>query len=277
MPHSEDRFNTPDGLNLYWQCWLPETEPLAAVVLLHGFTEHSGRYADVAQRLVGQGYAVHAMDLRGHGRSAGAAVAVDSFGQYVDDLEAFLEVVRGHTAGGPLFLFGHSMGGAILARLAATRQPDVRGIVLSAPPVRVGSHVFPILRRAASVLARVFPWLRIVSMGARFVSRDPRVVAHFRNDPLVFHGRFPIRTGAEILRAGQQIQDTAAEIRLPLLILQGTGDKVVDPKGSSLLHARAASDDKTLRLYDGLYHDLLHEPEKEQVAADLIAWLNERR
>ena len=276
MPQHEQRFSGHDGLDLYQQCWLPEAEPLAAVILLHGFTEHSGRYADVAERLNRHRYAVYAMDLRGHGKSEGAAVFVDSFEQFVDDLDVSLKSVRRHVPEKPIFLFGHSMGGSIVARFAVTRQPDVRGIVLSAPAVSVGSHLFPLLRRLASLVSRMFPRLRIVSLGSRFVSRDPKVVAQFRGDPLVFHGRFPVRIGAEILRTAQRIQDTACQIDLPLLVLQGTGDKIVDPKGAELLHGRAASADKTLRLYRGLYHDLLHEPEMEEVAGDLIAWLNDR-
>lgn len=276
MPHREERMPGHDGLDLFAQCWLPQGEPRAAVALLHGFTEHSGRYADVAGRLNRSRYAVYAMDLRGHGKSAGRPVAVDSFDQYVADIELFVESVRRRTSPRPLFLFGHSMGGTIVARLVVTRQPDVRGMVLSAPAVRVGSHLFPLLRRLAWLVSRVFPKLRLVGVGARFVSRDPKVVAQFRTDPLVFHGRFPVRTGAEILRAAQQVQDAAGRIRLPLLVLQGTGDRVVDPQGSRLLHDRAASADKTLRLYPGLYHDLLHEPEREQVQADLIAWLDDR-
>jgi acylglycerol lipase len=125
--------------------------------------------------------------------------------------------------------------------------------------------------------SRLWPRLKVVRMGAKWVSRDPQTVAEFRSDPLVFHRRFPVRMGAEILRAAAQIRAQAAEIRVPLLILQGTADRAVDPAGSRQLYACAASEDKTLRLYEGLYHDLLHEPERQQVTADLIEWLNRRR
>ena len=166
------------------------------------------------------------------------------------------------------------MGGAVAALLAITRPPKIRGLILSAPAVLVAGGVFPVLRRLAAVASVVWPTLRLVRMGCRFISRDPAVVEAFRNDPLVFHGRFPVRTGAEILRAAKRIQLGMHDLQLPLLILHGTGDFVTDPKGSRLLAAHAGSTDKTLRLYTGLYHEVLSEPEREQVLADLLTWMD---
>ena len=277
MPHEASRFHSRDGLELYENRWLPEGDPAAVVVLVHGFMEHSGRYAEVAGALNRQGYAVYAPDLRGHGKSPGDRVFIHSFDQYVDDLETFLERVRARHAGRPFFLFGHSMGGSIVALLAITRRPDVRGVVLSAPAVQVGRQVFPILRRLAAMLSTVFPRMRLVRMGCNWLSRDPEVVADFRSDPLVFQDRFPVRTGAEILHAAQSIQDRMEALRHPLLLLHGTHDRVTDPEGSRRLYAGAGSTDKTLKLYEGLYHDLLHEPERQQVTADLLEWLAARR
>jgi len=276
MPHQDGRFQGYDGLDLYQQCWLPERESAAVVVPVHGFTEHSGRYADVAEELNRHGYAVYALDLRGHGKSDGQRVFVRSFDEFTADLDLFIEEVRRREPGKPIFLLGHSMGGTIAARLAITGQPEVTGVVLSAPAVRVGKGVFPLLRRLARLASRLFPRLRVVRLGSGWISRDPQVVADFRRDPLVFHGKFPIRIGAEILDAAGHLQDHAASLRLPLLILQGTADRIVDPGGSRILHARACSTDKTLRIYEGLYHDLFHEPEKEQVIANVIEWLDKR-
>lgn len=274
MSHHEDRFNTRDGPSLFEQWWLPDGDPAAAVVVVHGINEHSGRYAGLAADLNRRGYAVFTMDLRGHGRSEGDRALIRSFDQYLDDLEILLARVAARQPGKPLFLFGHSMGGAIVALLAITRPPKVRGLILGAPAVLIAGNVFPVLRRLASLASAVWPTLRLVRMGCRFISRDPAVVEGFRSDPLVFHGRFPVRTGAEILRAAQRIQRGMDQLQLPLLVLHGTADFVTDPKGSRLLAARAGSTDKTLRLYRGLYHELLSEPEREQVLADLLAWLD---
>lgn len=276
MSHHEDRFQAHDGLELFEQWWLPDGEPLAAIVVVHGINEHSGRYGRLAADLNRHGYAVYAMDLRGHGRSGGDRAWIRSFDEYLDDLELLVERVAARQPGKPLFLFGHSMGGAIVAMLGIARPPKVRGLILSAPAVLIAGGVFPVLRRLASLASAVWPTLRLVRMGCRFISRDPAVVEAFRNDPLVFHGRFPVRTGAEILRAANRIQTGMDRLQLPLLILHGTGDFVTDPKGSRLLAADAGSRDKTLRLYGGLYHEVLSEPEREQVLADVLAWLDAR-
>jgi len=277
MPHYEEKFQSHDGLPLHENRWLPEGESAATVLFVHGFTEHSGRYAELAETLNRHGYAVYAMDLPGHGWSDGEPVLIRSFDQYLADLELFFESVRRREPGKPLFLFGHSMGAAIVVLFSLGREGDLAGLVVSAGALRIGGRVFPILRHLAMVTSRLAPRLRIVTFGGKMLSRDPDVVADFDNDPLVFHGRFPVCSGAEILRAARRIQREMDAVRTPLLILHGTGDRVTDPAGSRLLYARAGSTDKTLKLYDGLYHDLFHEPEKDQVTADVIEWLDARR
>jgi alpha-beta hydrolase superfamily lysophospholipase len=277
MSHHEDRFIARDGIRLYEQWWLPGSEPLGVVVVVHGLSEHGGRYAQLADDLNRRGYAVHAMDLRGHGQSDGARGMILAFDEYLDDVEMLLARVADRYPDKPVFLFGHSMGGAIAALLGIVRPPNVRGLILSAPAIQIGDKVFPVLRYLAAFVSRFLPTLRFVRVGCRFISRDPAVVQAFRDDPLVFHGRLPVRTGAEILRAAKRIQSDANRLALPLLVLHGTGDFATDQAGSRLLVARAASTDKTLRLYEGLYHEVFSEPERDQVAADLLAWLDGRR
>ncbi len=274
MPHDETSLTTPDGTRLHEYAWLPDGEPKAAVVLVHGINEHASRYARLADDLNRHGYAVHAIDLRGHGRSDGPRAMVRAFDLYLDDVQLLLARVAASHSGKPIFLLGHSMGGTIAALLAIERSPNLRGLILSAPAVVIAGGLFPVLRRFAALASAVWPTLRVVRMGCRFISRDPAVVEAFRNDPLVYHGRFPVRTGNEILRAAKQVQLDAARLTLPLLVLHGTGDFVTDPRGSRLLIARAGSPDKTLRLYSGLYHEVLSEPERAQVVADLAAWLD---
>ena len=137
--------------------------------------------------------------------------------------------------------------------------------------------MFPVLRYLAPLFSRLFPHLRFPRLGARYISHDEEAVARFQADPLVFHGRFPIRTGAELLRVAKFISENMEAVRLPLLALHGTADKVTDADSSRQLHQRASSTDKTLKLYDGLYHEVLSEPEREQVVADLLEWLDARR
>jgi acylglycerol lipase len=277
MSHHEDRFRGHDGLELHEHRWLPPSPASAAVVVVHGINEHAGRYARLAEALNEQGCAVYAMDLRGHGRSAGPRAMIYSFDEYLADLDVFAARVRQREPGKPLFLFGHSMGGTIAARFVVARKPQLRGLLLSAPAVRIGANVFPVLRYLAGAVGLLLPRLRLVRLGCRYISRDPQVVADFKNDPLVFHGRFPVRTGAEIFRAAKRTEAEAARLTPPLLILHGTADAACDVEGSRVLHLRAGSRDKTLHLYEGLYHEVLSEPERDRVLHDLIAWINQRR
>ena len=282
MTNECDTFETGDGLHLEENRWLPDGEPTAVVVVVHGFTEHSGRYAQAAEELCSRGYAVVAADLRGHGRSEGDRVFVDSFGQYLDDLQVQLIRIRQRWPKKRLFLFGHSMGGTIVLCLAIERpavmqEYAVRGIVLSAAALRVADGLFPILRRLAGIVSRIMPRMKIVRIGSNRISRDADAVADFKNDPLVFHGRFPVRTGAEILRVLDELSGRYAELKLPFLLLQGTDDKVVDPTACRRLVAQAKSPDKELRLYEGYYHDLLHEIDRETVLGDIAGWLDSRR
>ncbi len=274
MHHVEDRFDSSDGLSLFWQGWLPD-EPKAAVVVVHGFVEHSGRYAELAEALAGQQLAVFAFDHRGHGRSAGERVLLMRFEQLIDDLDRFCRLVRQRCPVERLFVLGHSMGGTVTGLYAAGGHP-VAGVILSAAAAEVGGRIFPVLRRLAPLVARVFPRLRLVRLGDRKLSRDRQVVAQFRSDPLVFHGRFPIRTGVEILRGASLLHQRVSALAAPCLFLHGTGDVVTSWRGSQWMFDRACSHDKTLRLFPGLYHDLPREPEKDQVVAEVCQWITLR-
>jgi len=276
MSCQETWFTTADGLRLRQRGWSPSRPARATVVFIHGFCEHSRRHAQTAEILADRGYAVHAVDLRGHGESEGARVWIRSFDEYLNDVERFIEHTRASATRRPMFVWGNSMGGTIAALLAIERRVALDGLVLSAPFLKMPDHLFPILRYLAIAFGRLVPGLRVVKVGARYLSRDPMVVADFEADPLNFHGRFPIRTGAELFRAVRRVGRGMEAVETPLLLLHGDADLVTDPEGSRELHARAASRDKTLRLYPGLYHDLLHEPEWQSIVQDAVAWLDAR-
>lgn len=264
------------GIQLYEQSWRPKGPAKAALILVHGLKDHSDRYAAAAEQLATRGYAVHAFDLRGHGRSSGPRVHVDSFSDYVADLALFAERVRAREPSVPLFLFGHSMGGAIATLYAIDKRPALRGLVLSAAALKPGESVSAPLIATTKFLAVVLPDLPVLELDPAQFSRDPAVVTENKTDPLVVQRSAPAHTAAELLRGIERIQDSMAEVSVPLLILHGSGDKVTNPEGSKQLKERARSADKTLIVYDGLYHDLLHEPEKERVLGDLVKWLDAR-
>jgi alpha-beta hydrolase superfamily lysophospholipase len=276
MPYEEGWLKTFDGLRLRTRTWVPAKGPSAVLVLVHGFTEHSGRYAHLGERLCQRGHAMCAIDLRGHGLSQGDRAWVRSFDDYLSDVEGFLGQVRERHPGKPLFVLGHSMGATIVVLLAIDRQLAVTGAIVSGAELKMPAHMFPVLRRLAGLVSPIWPRLRLVRLGMKGLSRDPRVVADFGSDPLNFHGRFTVRIGAEILRALRRIMARMEEVRVPLLILHGGADAVADLEGARELYARAASADKSLKIYDGLYHDLFHEPEKDLVLADLVEWLEAR-
>jgi acylglycerol lipase len=273
MTHTDGRLTGAGGIEIFWQAWVP-ADPRAVVVIAHGAGEHSSRYAHVATRLVDAGYAVYALDHRGHGRSQGRRAVVDRMSNVVADLHTFVDLAASRHPGRPVFLLGHSMGGAIALAFAPGHQQDLAGMALSGP-VAVLEAASPALRLAAKVLSALTPNLGVFGVDPSFVSRDPEVVRAYREDPLVFHGKLPARTVAELAGAVEGFPSSVPSIRLPLLLMHGTADKLAPPAGSTMVHERAGSADKTLKLYEGLYHEILNEPEQETVISDLLGWLND--
>jgi alpha-beta hydrolase superfamily lysophospholipase len=276
MQHIEGRFKSPRNAGIYYQAWLPEGGVKAALLLVHGLGEHSGRYGNVVNRLVPLGYAIYGLDHVGHGKSEGAREYVERFEDYTDTLAAYRAMVSGWQAGCPLFLLGHSMGGLIAAVYLLDRQAEFKGAVLSAPAIKVGGDIPPAVVALSKLLATVAPRAGVAALDTRLISRDPAVVAAYDADPLVCHGKTTARLGAELLKASRRAAAEAGRISLPILILQGGGDKIVDPPGAQMLHDMASSADKTLKMYPGLYHEIFNEPEHDRVLQDVQAWLAAR-
>jgi alpha-beta hydrolase superfamily lysophospholipase len=238
--------------------------------------EHSGRYAAFAESLASRDIAVEALDHRGHGRSEGRRVWVDRFDQYVDDFDHFMSQVQKRHPNKPLFIFGHSLGGTITTLYALERKPRVQGIVLSAPALRPGRNIPAWLHPLGRFLGRYLPHLPVRKFSGASLSHNVEAVRQFEQDPLDYRGWLPARTAGEILKAIARIRRHSEPFRYALLLLHGTGDRVTHPDGSRSFHQRAASGDKTLRLYEGLYHGLLDETEKEQVLGDILGWIESR-
>jgi len=277
--YQEGSFKTNDGLELFCRSWRPgETKPKAAILILHGLAEHSGRYHHVGEFMVSHGLAVESFDLRGHGRSAGSGgrTYVNRFDDHLSDAHLFLTALVQRYDSGPVFLLGHSMGGLIASLLVVTRRPAVTGLILSAPALKISENISPLLIRLSGILGKLLPHLPTVKLDSSAISRDPEIVKKYDTDPLNYRGGIPARTGAEINRATQQFQRQMEEIRLPLLILHGTADRLTDLGGSKQLYERAQSSDKTLKLYEGFYHELMNEPEKGRVLEDVVRWIEER-
>jgi alpha-beta hydrolase superfamily lysophospholipase len=244
------------------------------VVIAHGAGEHSGRYEHVAERLVGEGYAVYAVDHRGHGRSAGPRAYIDRMDNVVADLDRVVLRAREDHPGVPLFLLGHSMGGTVSLCYALRHQDRLDGLVLSGPLAALEAAP-PALRMVARTLSVLIPRLPVIGVDSSLVSRDPAVVEAYNADPLVHHGKLSARTAAELGAAIESFESRVPEIKLPTLILYGAADGICPTEGSVMLGRRIGASEVTVKSYPGLYHEILNEPEREQVMDDLCAWLRD--
>lgn len=262
------------GLDLRAQAWLPDANPRAVIALAHGLGEHSDRYQHVATRLVSAGYAVYAVDHRGHGRSPGPRANIERFDHVVSDFCAFAGRTARQHPGTGMFLLGHSMGGAIAFASALRLQDNLHGLVLSAPALAIEDKVPAWQQALARALAVVLPNAGVLRLSPAAVSRDPQVVREYENDPLVHHGSIPARTAVELLGATRNFRELATRLKLPVLILHGTADQLVPLAPTRAIHNAIASRDRTLRFYEGLYHEVFNEPERDQVLADLVDWLD---
>jgi alpha-beta hydrolase superfamily lysophospholipase len=268
----EDTFAGVRGVRIHVSTWVPESPPSGVVVIAHGFAEHGGRYAAVAQRLLAEGIAVVAGDHRGHGLSWGRRTSVRRFADYTEDLAAVIGRARDRWPSVRLVLLGHSMGGMIALDFAVRPGTALDGLVLSAPAACPGD-VSKVQLAIGRVLSIVAPNAGVLRPPLNRISRDPTVVDAYNNDPLVFRTPIRARLGAEWIDAMHRVDAALPSLRMPLLVMQGTADALVDPGCGPHVYDRAGSADKTLKMYEGLWHEIFNEPERDRVLADLIAWL----
>jgi alpha-beta hydrolase superfamily lysophospholipase len=243
------------------------------IVIVHGLHEHSARYAHVGARLAGAGFAAYAADHRGHGQSDGRRANLERMALVVDDLGSFVRFAAERHGGLPVFMVAHSLGGLIALQHATEPGTSLDGLVLSGPLVQVTVES-ALLKSLAGVLSAVVPDLGVAALDLEEkISRDPAVVRAYREDPLVYRGKAKARTGAEILATTQNLPARLPRLSVPLLLLHGTDDEICALAGSTMVHDRVSSPDKTLRRYQGLYHEVFNEPERDEVLADLVSWV----
>lgn len=273
MERTESHRTGAGGVELYAVSWTT-SPPKAAVVLAHGYGEHTGRYEHVAAGLTDAGYDVHALDHRGHGRSGGRRGEIDDFGRLVDDVEDLAaDVARRYDS---LFLLGHSMGG--LAVLTAVARGSLRpaGVVVTGAAVLPAESIPAWLVRVSGVIGRLAPGLPTIRLEAAAVSRDPKVVEAYDTDPLNFRGKMTAGTGARLNAAMGEIMGSLDRVDAPLLLVHGSHDRLTDPAGSLRVLRGVASSDRELRVLPGLYHEVLNEPEGDEVLAGIVAWMDAR-
>ena len=262
-----------DGTQLLFR-WHPVQEAKALVVLVHGFAEHSGRYLHVLQALNTAGYAVCAIDLRGHGRSAGRRAFVERFSDYLDDVDVAVALGRERCSCLPLFMVGHSMGGLIVADWIADRGEAASGFVLSSPGMGVAMPVPGWKDALGRVMSRLIPQLSIpTGLDPNLVSRDPAVVEAYVGDRLTLT-QATARWYVEFLGAQERTLASAPGVRTPALVLQAGDDGIVNPVASQRYANALGGTDVTFSTFDGLYHELFNEPEQRDVLGVVVDWLS---
>ncbi|MCP4299812.1 MAG: alpha/beta hydrolase [Gammaproteobacteria bacterium] len=276
MRHSDGTFDSGDAGQVYWQSWTPAESPRAVLLLVHGLAEHSGRYEGFAEFFTSAGFAVHALDHPGHGRSAGHRCHIGRFADFTSTLDRYLALVKTTHPGTPIFLVGHSMGGLIAAAYLIEQQSQFAAAVLSGPAIRAPQQPSRFALFIMRIISRLLPRLGVMQLDSSGVSKDPDVVSKYDNDPLVFRGKVTARLAAELFSEMDKVMAHAATIRLPLLILHGGSDSLTDVAGSKALHEAVSSTDKEIIVYDGLYHEIFNEPERIAVMTDMKDWLEAR-
>lgn len=269
------KFKGCRGESIAWQCWTQDA-PIASVVISHGLGEHGGRYAPMAERLHRDGYNVFAIDHRGHGRSSGRRGDIFNFEDCIANLATLISTVV-RPLGCPVILFGHSMGGAIATGYTLKHQGQFAALMLSGPALSTELVPGP-MKLISKYLAKAVPFLPVLKIDASLVSRDPEQVRGYEDDPLNLHGSVPIRTVAELAAAIDPMPKQFSKITLPLLVMHGAEDQLIPADASKVLYDNCTSEDKTLKIYPHLYHEILNElPEdRARVLADISDWVHTR-
>ena len=275
MQYKEDRFTCADGNQLFFRSWIPHEAPHAVLIIIHGFSDHSGRYMPIVDNLVPRGIAVYSFDQRGHGRSPGQRGHIDSFDAFRDDVLSFTHLINAQHPDIPLFMLGQSMGGLIALNFGLHYPQEVDGVIATSPHLS-DPPVSPILVTLSRALSTVWPTFSMdAGLDNTSISRDPNVVQDFLDDPLR-HGKGTARLSTELSGAVVDTNATAASFQPPLLIIHGTADRLTDPEASRRFYEKVTSSNKTFIAYEGGYHEGHNDIHRERVIIDIAQWLEEQ-
>jgi alpha-beta hydrolase superfamily lysophospholipase len=270
----EEKIESAKGLKIHVRSWLPAAKPRGVVVICHGVNSHGGQYGWTGERFAGAGFAVFALDLRGRGKSEGERFYVEDVAEYVADVANTIALAKSRHAGLPVFLLGHSAGGVVSATFVLDHQKELAGFICESFAFQVPAPGFALA--AIKGISHVAPRLPVLKLKNEDFSRDPKAVEALNNDPLTAHEVQPAITVAALVRADERLREEFPRITLPVLIMHGTVDKATICHGSEFFHQTAGSTDKTLKLYEGHFHDLLNDIGKEQVFEDIRQWIERR-
>lgn len=268
----EERVESTKGVGIHVRSWRPDIKPRAVVVICHGVNSHGGQYQSVGEQFEMHGYAAYALDLRGRGKSDGERFYVEDIADYVADVSAVVDLASSRDPSVPLFLLGHSAGGVTSAVYVLDNQEKLAGFICESFAFQVPAPGFALA--AIKGISHIAPRLPVLKLKNADFSRDPQAVEALNNDPLTANEIQPAITVAALVRADERLRDEFPLIKIPVLIMHGTNDKATVCHGSQFFYETAGSQDKTLKLYEGHYHDLLNDLGKEQVMLDITTWID---
>jgi alpha-beta hydrolase superfamily lysophospholipase len=276
MKYQEGYLTNQMNHSLYYQSWLPEGSPRAALMIIHGLNEHSGRYENFANRFVGKGFAVYGLDLYGHGKSEGTRSYVEDFSQFIEDHFLYLQKIKGWLPDCPVFLIGHSMGGLIGTLFLIDHPGQISGAVFSASSVQVPDYISSLTIKMGHIMSKIMPKLGIIQLDLSGLSRNPEVIQAYKDDPLVHSGKTTARISAEMNNAIDRVAAEAHQVNTPLLILHGGADYIVSPSDSTYLHQLVSSEQKELIIYKDFYHEIYNDFDHNLVFQDVTNWLDKQ-
>lgn len=273
MTATELSWKTSDGLNIYGKKWKTSMPTKAVICIMHGMGEHINRYEHVAEMFTSNGYAVIGCDQRGHGKSEGKRGHFPDFDTFLNDVDALLKAASEHFPDANKILYGHSMGGNLVANYLLRRQPKITGAILSSPYFQLAFQPSKITLFIGRLMKGIFPALSLSSgLDSSAISRDTDVVKKYNEDPLV-HDKVSAKMGIEMIETGQWAIDNANKLTIPTLVYHGTADRLTSHHGSELF-AKKAGKLVTFISLEGLFHETHNEPEKKEVFKKIILWLN---
>lgn len=273
MQHTEYFWTSSDNLKMYGQEWKPEGKQKAAVALIHGLGEHSSRYQHVAEAFTKAGYSLTAFDLRGHGKSEGVRGHAPSNESHFSDIRKNIDLTMEHFPGLPVFLYGHSLGGNLALLYCLTQKPGLKGVITTSPGLGTTNPVPPIKLALGKMLYSILPATKMENgLDRSGLSRDPDVERKYSADPLV-HSKISARMALDLFKNGDYIVGHAAEFPLPLLLMYGSGDYIINQRLIKEFASSAPLSKLTFKEWEGFYHELHNEPEKEQVFSTILNWM----
>lgn len=268
-------FTTADGINIHTKYWKPENDSERVIIIIHGIGEHSGRYLQVAEELRDADYHVYSLDHRGHGQSGGKRLRISSTTDFIDDLKQYYDRIKSSHPDSKIYILGHSMGSVISLQFILSNPGLIEATVITGTATDVASGVPPALRMIANFIYLFFPNAPISPPGSMDVlSRDPEIVKQAENDPLMNHGWTPVAIAKFVIETGEMIQERANKITMPIIFMHGEADELTPISGSKIMYERVSSEDKALKTWADMRHEIMNEIGREEVISEIVDWFN---